>query len=268
MPTGVEFALEHPKCNGTPGQLQVNQIQGGVGPFSYSIDGGQTFFSYDQFSDLAPGSFELVIQDANGCEITRPVTIIAPLYPLVTSPPEFSLALGEEQQIKAIVPAPFPLSEIEQVIWTPTEGLTFPGTSIQDLLKPTAMPFQTTTYTVTIITPEGCKSEARTTINVNRKVDIYAPNVIWPEDPDGDNAAFTLFAQDVSVAIIHKLQIFDRWGSNVFENRDFQPNDLRSGWDGTFRGEPVNPAVFVWYAEVELVDGRNILLKGDVTVVR
>jgi gliding motility-associated-like protein len=92
--------------------------------------------------------------------------------------------------------------------------------------------------------------------------------VIWPDDPDGDNAAFTLFAQDVSVAIIHKLQIFDRWGNNVFENRDFRPNDLRSGWDGTFRGEPVNPAVFVWYAEVELVDGRNILLKGDVTVVR
>jgi hypothetical protein len=30
----------------------------------------------------------------------------------------------------------------------------------------------------------------------------------------------------------------------------------------------MNPGVFVWWAEVELVDGKTILLKGDVTVVR
>jgi hypothetical protein len=30
----------------------------------------------------------------------------------------------------------------------------------------------------------------------------------------------------------------------------------------------MNPGVFVWWAEVELIDGVVILMKGDVTVVR
>jgi hypothetical protein len=47
---------------------------------------------------------------------------------------------------------------------------------------------------------------------------------------------------------------FDRWGKNAFENRDFQPNDLRKRMGMAPSGEPVNPAVFVWYAEVDKVD--------------
>lgn len=268
LPTGVEFDVAHPLCNGTPGNVQINQVVGGVGPYGYSIDGGQTFFTFQEFSDLAAGSYSLVVQDANGCEIEEPITIIPPLYPVVTIPPSFSIELGENQELQAIVPPPFPLSKIAQVIWSPMDGLTFEGNTIPQLLNPTAMPFKTTEYTVTIITPEGCESVARTTIKVDREVDIYVPNVIWPEEPDGDNTTFQIFARDESVANIHKLQIFDRWGTLLFENKDFSPNDLSNGWDGTFKGEPVNPAVFVWWAEVELIDGRKLLLKGDVTVVR
>ncbi len=268
VPTGVVFDLMHPLCNGTPGLLQINQVNGGIGPYSYSINGGQTFFTFDEFGDLAPGSFNLVVQDINGCEITQPITVIPPLQPLVTIPPFFSIELGDNQELKAIVPPPFPISLIDQVIWEPMDGLSFAGPSIIQQLNPTATPFKTTEYTVTIVTKEGCKSVARTTIKVDRDVNIYVPNVIWPEDPDGDNSTFQIFARDESVANIRKLQIFDRWGDLVFENRMFSPNDLSNGWDGMYRGRVVDPAVFVWWAEVELIDGRLLLLKGDVTVVR
>lgn len=268
LPTGVDFELTQPLCNGTPGVVNVTQVQGGVGPYAYSIDGGQTFFTFQEFGDLQPGSFDLVIQDVNGCEISEPFTLVPPLQPLVTIPPQFSINLGDDQSLNAIVPAPFPLSSIEQVIWEPMDGLVFAGNSIQQLLSPTAMPLKTTEYTVTIITPEGCASVARTTILVDREIDIYAPNIIYPEDPDGENNYFQLFASENSVRSIHKLQIFDRWGSLMFENRDFLPNDRSSGWEGDFRGKPVNPGVFVWWAEVEIIDGRVLLLKGDVTVYR
>ncbi|MEZ4894426.1 MAG: hypothetical protein R2778_15600 [Saprospiraceae bacterium] len=49
--------------------------------------------------------------------------------------------LGDDQSLNAIVPAPFPLSSIEQVIWEPMDGLVvFAGNSIQQLLSPTACP--------------------------------------------------------------------------------------------------------------------------------
>lgn len=268
VPTGVQFDLTHPLCNGTPGLLNVSQVNGGIGPYGYSIDGGQNFFTLQEFGDLAPGSFNLVVQDINGCEITQPITIIPPLQPLVTLPPQFSIQLGGNQELQALIPPPFPVSLINQVIWAPMDGLTFDGTSILQLLNPTATPFTTTEYTVTIVTEDGCKSIARSIIKVDRLVDIYAPNIIWPEDPDGNNGTFQLFARDESVAMIKQLQIFDRWGTLIFENRGFSPNDLSMGWDGLYRGKIVDPAVFVWWAEVELVDGRQMLLKGDVTVMR
>jgi hypothetical protein len=45
-------------------------------------------------------------------------------------------------------------------------------------------------------------------------------------------------------------------------------NDLNFGWDGYFKGEAMDPAVFVWYAEVEFIDGSSQLLKGGVTLVK
>ncbi|MFN0213616.1 MAG: hypothetical protein ACKVT2_05120, partial [Saprospiraceae bacterium] len=136
------------------------------------------------------------------------------------------------------------------------------------LLNPVAMPFVTTEYKVTIVSKEGCKAVSRTIIRVDRDIDIYAPNVIWPEDPDSDNSRFTLFTRPGSVNQILSLQVYDRWGEQMFVNRNFKPDDRNLGWAGDFKGEPMNPGVFVWWAEVELIDGQVVLMKGDVTVVR
>ena len=268
VPTGLDFELDPPLCNGTPGYLVVTQIDGGVGPFLYSINGGETFFTAQDIDDLQPGSYDLVIQDANGCEITQVIPVPTPPSPAVDLPPSFSIQLGEDQELQAIVPPAYPLALIDQVIWTPTTGLTFEGTSTAQLLNPVAMPFVTTEYLVTILTKEGCKAESRTIIRVDRDIDIYAPNVIWTDDPDSDNSAFTLFTRQGSVRQILSLQVYDRWGEQLFVNRNFFPDDPSIGWKGDFKGEFVNPGVFVWWAEVELIDGQKILMKGDVTVVR
>lgn len=80
------------------------------------------------------------------------------------------------------------------------------------------------------------------------------------------NPAFTLFGND-QLVIINYLRVF-RWGEKVFELENLEPGDLSAGWDGTFRGQEVNPGVFVWVAEVVYEDGSSEVLKGDVTVIR
>ncbi|NJO86549.1 MAG: hypothetical protein HC821_00180 [Lewinella sp.] len=57
-------------------------------------------------------------------------------------------------------------------------------------------------------------------------------------------------------------------GETVFEALDFDPNDPRIGWDGRLRGSFLNPAVFVFAINATLIDGRNVSLKGDVTLSR
>jgi gliding motility-associated-like protein len=102
---------------------------------------------------------------------------------------------------------------------------------------------------------------------VDKELNIYIPNVFSPDD-DGHNDIFMIFADDKSVVKIKSFQIFDRWGDLVFEDYDFLPNDPAHGWDGSLRGQDMNPAVFVWYAKIELVDGREVLFEGDVTLQR
>jgi hypothetical protein len=54
----------------------------------------------------------------------------------------------------------------------------------------------------------------------------------------------------------------------MYEATDFPPNDWTNGWDGTFKGQRLNPGVFVYYAEIELVNGETVIRKGDVTLLR
>lgn len=62
--------------------------------------------------------------------------------------------------------------------------------------------------------------------------------------------------------------IFNRWGETVHEVYNFAPNDPIFGWDGHFRGQLMNGAVFTWFAEIEFVDGDVELFEGDVLLMR
>jgi hypothetical protein len=54
----------------------------------------------------------------------------------------------------------------------------------------------------------------------------------------------------------------------IYEGINFLPNDPAIGWDGTLNGKLLNPDVFVYWAEVELIDGQKTIFKGEVTLIR
>ncbi|MDQ3049914.1 MAG: PKD domain-containing protein [Bacteroidota bacterium] len=65
-------------CNGQQnGTLTIN-VNGGTVPLSYSIDGGFTWQSSNSFTNLAPGTFNIVVSDANSCDAISSATITQP----------------------------------------------------------------------------------------------------------------------------------------------------------------------------------------------
>ena len=64
------------------------------------------------------------------------------------------------------------------------------------------------------------------------------------------------------------LKIYNRDFSQFYINQNFLPNDPAHSWDGLFRGQIMNPAVFVYFAEIEFLDGEKRIFKGDVTLMR
>jgi gliding motility-associated-like protein len=268
IPTDIVFDLKRPGCKGNDGVIRFLEVRGGTDPYLYSIDGGDTFIAVDTFYGITPGSYSLYIQDSKGCEYQENIVIPQLPAPELALSSSLELVLGDSIELNATLPFGYPVSLIDTVIWTPVEGLSFRSNSIQDMLRPMARPFSSTEYTVTVISKDGCDDRDNVLIRVDNEARIYVPNVFSPWDQDGDNDVFLIFADDKQILQVDQFQIYDRWGEMVFSASNFQPNDPSYGWDGSHGGKTMLPGVYVYYIEIRLIDGRKLLLKGDVTIVR
>ncbi len=251
-------SFTQPNCHLTTGSASFGPVSGGIAPFQYSIDGGLSFGTQTQFNGLAPDTYSLVVSGANGCTVEESITIEPPFLPLLDVQGIHKIEQGDSIQLMPITNVP--ATQIASWEWSPATGL-----SCIDCAEPWAKPFYSQYYLVRIEDTNGCSAESRILVQVSRKRHIYPPNIFSP-DEDGENDRFTLYTKGVKE--IRRLAVYDRWGEEVFLRKNFQPNDPSLGWDGTFRGNPMTPAVFVWAAEVEYIDGEIEVLYGDVTITR
>lgn len=257
LPT-FEPTLTQPDCHQSKGAANFGPVSGGAAPFRYSFNGGQSFSANPATANLSPGNYTLIVQDANGCTASEEVQVFPPFFPSIALPEFYLIKQGDSVQLFPVtVPPPAALADWQ---WTPSEGL-----SCDDCPAPWAKPLRPTAYTLVITDLNGCTAEGRVLVRVDRSRDLYAPNVFSPNG-DGRNDRFLLYGR--GVAEVESLRLFDRWGTQVFERKNFQPNDETLGWDGNFRGQAVNPAVYVWQAVVRFVDGESEVFSGDVTVLR
>jgi len=95
----------------------------------------------------------------------------------------------------------------------------------------------------------------------------YVPNAFTPGNHDSVNDVWKPSALSVYNAVGQKIKtyrtrVFNRWGTLVFET-----NDLNMGWDGQFRGRLVPTGVFIYLVDALGLDGREIHLKGNLTIV-
>jgi gliding motility-associated-like protein len=261
-PLVVQFVVNDLDCfSQNDGAIQV-QTSGGAPPYSFSLNNGPEQAS-NLFTDLTSGAYTLTASDANDCVQTEAIVVNAATLVNVDLGDDQKISLGDQTILQAIVNVPF--DSILSVVWTPP----FDSTECPPAgcLTQVVTPFITTVYSVEVLALNGCSDEDKITVIVDRRRQIYVPNVFSPND-DGANDLFTIYAKPGTVRQIRSLQIFDRWGDNLFNLEDFLPNSPTQGWDGRYKGTPMNPAVFVWVAEIEFIDGQIELYKGDVTIVR
>ena len=247
-------------CEGDKAVIVFEDVAGGSPEYVYSIDDGEYFTENPVFERLEGGEYDLIVQDLNGCEWADKITITEPTRIEFNIEPLTVIELGDSHEI--ITEINIPPYTVSEIMWTNAETL-----DCTDCFDPTASPLRTTAYRITIVTEKGCTKTAETVIQVDNDSPVFVPNVFSP-DGDGLNDVLTVFAKDAAVVSINSIDIFSRWGENVFTDNNITPNDIQRGWDGTFRGKPVGQGVFLWYAEVEYIDGTKEMLKGDVTVLR
>lgn len=158
------------------------------------------------------------------------------------------------------VPVEVNVSCTNQFSWTPTFGVDNPSAA-----EPVLSPDETTTYAVRFTEAGVCTSVDSIRIRVIDPTqldcdELFLPSAFTPNG-DGLNETFGISNPYVIQELI-SFEILDRWGSQVFMTTD--PN---ARWDGSFRGQPMNPGV-VYYRLRYRCGGEERINVGSVSLIR
>ena len=231
---------------------------GGIPPYTFRLNGGN-LQTNGVFRDLPSGNYTVEVQDSRSCD---PVTEEV----VVTSPTLFTLELAEEKRIilgdstlleLRVVGIP---AETGRAVWSPQETLTYPfgvgSITVQ------ARPAETTRYQVAYTSSEGCTKTQEILVVVNETVRIYVPSAF---SPNGDNSNDELLVYPgPAVQQVLTFQVYNRWGGMVYEWN----GEPETGWDGKVDGKDLNPGVYSYLVEAQLINGTQVSRAGAVTLVR
>ena len=107
-----------------------------------------------------------------------------------------------------------------------------------------------------IITIEACPEEPICG-------ELFVPNAFTPNS-DTNNDSFGISVLDYNCVEDMNLKVFDRWGKVVFSSTD--PYER---WDGTFKDEELDQAVFHYVLDIKLFfENKPRQVKGNVTLIR
>lgn len=229
---------------------------GGIPPYEFSAD-GIDFQTSPELSDLGAGNYLVTLRDANGCIDTIRQDIIEPPEIILQAERDTTVNLG------------FPVNLSSE--FTPTQDVTYSWSPPElvdcaDCPTTTAFPFENTTFVLTITNNDNCMVSDPVQVSVILDRPIFIPNAITPNG-DGNNDRLAVLAGPAALSV-QRLRIFDRWGEMVFDGTDLPLNDESLGWDGTLRGQPMNPGVFVYLAEILFVDNQTLTFTGDISLIR
>lgn len=261
-PTGAVLTVLDPSCFGTSdGLISVAAVSGGTPPYSYSLD-GKPLVGIGTFEPLSAGDHTLLLEDANGCRWDTMVTLLAPAAIGIELGPDLEVGLGESAVVQATIL--LPAGQVDTILWSPANVITCldPGCLVVSVHAPNTLTLQ-----ATLVDDNGCTVSDRLLIILNKDRRVFIPNVFSPNG-DGINDRFFVTGDPTQVTRIKTLAIFDRWGQTVYATADAALNDPTVFWDGRFRDAPLGPAVFVFYAEIEFIDGVVEAYRGNVTLLR
>jgi gliding motility-associated-like protein len=250
------------------------RTKGRLFAFSHSVTGNLDQPTYlwsppDGLSDptspdpfVSPGStttYTLVITE-NACfKDTDYVKVSVEPYPVINlTPHSETINAGTSVQLIAEVLN----TPVKSYIWSPTTGI-----SCDTCFNPIAVPpGGSITYTITVTSIYGCTTyDTVTFISGCNSGQVFIPNTFTP---NGDGVNDRFFVSAIGLKTIVFLRVYNRWGQLVFEGDNMTPNNSAQGWDGTFKGQVLEPDVFIYEVSAICELGAPFTYKGDISIVR
>jgi len=249
------------QCGNCQGSATTNPS--GTAPYTYQwMPGGQTT---QTITGLCAGTYSVVVTDAGGCSTNDTVTVLngsPPINPIITT----NANNGQISQIGPGSPVNICYStsspgSISSWLWV------FDGTQNSTLQSPCFTVTDTGNYCVVLMVNDtvGCSDTATVCILVTSEAIFSFPNVFTPNG-DGSNDLF--LPTTVGVKEV-KVNIWDRWGVQIYEWVAADASVNTTGWNGkTQNGKDATDGVYYWIATVTDFQGQSQEVKGFVHLIR
>ncbi|TND05129.1 MAG: PKD domain-containing protein [Bacteroidetes bacterium] len=256
------FTLSAPGC----APWAFNLANTSTGATTYTWDFGDPLSGANNTSTLQnpshlyllPGSYNITLIAASpgGCADTITLTNAAVVYPQPIASIGITVATISEYAPTAV------FTDLSSggtnCITYFGDGDSIIGCNIGTFTHTYGMPG---TYTVMQVATNanGCTDTTYVTVVVESESTIFIPNAFTPNG-DEHNGMFYAYGTNIEE---FQMLIYDRWGNLVYESKD-----IYKGWDGTYKGDPVQEDVYVW--KIIYTDSRSKRHRaiGHVSVIR
>lgn len=240
-PLSAEIIPSHLTCvEGSNGSLDLT-VLGGTEPYTFVWSNGATT---EDISNLAEGSYEVNITDANGCTIGTKMVIITP-QPIKISFTKENVSCADQAD------GSISITKIEggfgpyTIRWS-TGAI---DEEINELSEGE--------YSVTVIDAAECSITRFIQIDKFDRECLFIPSAF---SPNGDGVNDTWVIRNSQLYPQMTVRVFNRWGLDVLSTADYN-----IPWNGVFNGRELEPGTY--YYIVDLKDG-SAPRRGTLTIVQ
>lgn len=199
-----------------------------------------------QSIDVASAGVYSVIADNGICLKTDMITISEKELPFIVLGPDTTIC----RNIPLVLSTE---TNATQVTWSD-------GTTGSQLIVKEAGTYRA------IVSNECGESTDEIRIELENCEDYFIPNAFSPNN-DGINDYFGPTESSAIINIEH-MAVFNRWGAVIFESSNFTPKEEKKMWNGRFRGSVAEPGVYLYMIRMHLKNGKKVLAKGSVTLIK
>lgn len=266
FPIEMDYIVEPIDCNYETYSLNIASISPLINEVSYLLNGTLVSETYEiTVMDQDFQNYELAYQDANNCVVPFGEFSLSGgvPYQVLIDESRQELIFGEAVNLEFSI---FPQSQLFSAFnleWTtinPFDCITSIG---ENCLEISLTAQENEIIEVVFTDSIGCEQSFLIPINVRLPESyIYIPNVFSPND-DGFNDQFSIFTTDF-VLSVSDFKVYNRWGGLMFE----QIGDGIPSWNGEINGKQAQAGVYVYNMIVQLANGEQRQINGDITLIR
>ncbi len=223
-------------------------VSGGSGAYSYSWQGPGGFTSdnsllwINNVQQSMEGSYSFTVTDTINCVEQKTVQVMVDPAPLVSFASKDTLFMNPGDLLEAGTDA---------IAYLWSTGDTTAAIKLDSMGS----------YWLSATGINGCKSFDTVQV-LWGGMPFFVPNAFTPNG-DGLNDVFKVIPRYDYVRNF-VLQVYNRWGGLIFEGEG-----SNSGWDGTFKGQPVARGTYIYrIAYRDFQTNQSQVVQGTVVVVR